>query len=158
MRVISALIKALIVIGLLAGVVFLIGREVMIWQAAADLSNAAKKARDVSKTPSQYYDQCRKKGNSRETLTKTVFQLRFTSPKDYQVEVVCPQFPSDPIIIQQKTLPRFVSKVAGSSGFSLGEYDSNSVTLEVFGRKQTVYVDNYQVKNQAGVISLLHQY
>jgi len=154
MRIVSLIIKALIFIGILAGGSFLIAREVFLLQGVSRLENSVKKTKELTGAPSQYYDQCKKKGNARGTLSQTAFQLRFTSSTEYQVEVVCPQFPSDPIIIKKEILPRFVTKVPGSSGFIWEEYNTHSVSLQIFGRNQTVYTEFGGVKNTIGVTPL----
>jgi len=154
MRVILAIIKGLFFIGLLAGGVFLIAREVLLWQGVTAVSNAANRAVEFYRSPSQYYDQCMKKGNARESLPRTVFQVRFITSKDFQVEVVCPQFPSDPIVLETVTLPKFVVKSAGSSGLIAGEYTTHAVTLAIFGRQQSVWIENQKIKNRIGAMTL----
>lgn len=154
MRVIKFFLKAIVVILILGGGGFLLTREVLLWKAAGDVSNALRRLKLVVGSPVGYYDQCKQKGNSRDSLKKTVFQIRFTSSTEYQIEAVCPQFPSDPIIVDTYTLPRWVTKEAGTSGFVWGEYTSNSVVLAIWDRRQTVYLDNTLVKSRPGSLVL----
>ena len=58
-------------------------------------------------------------------------QLRFTSDTEYLVEILCPGYQFDPVLVMQGELDRYVSKVPGSSGILVGE-DRTGVELAVF--------------------------
>lgn len=62
-------------------------------------------------------------------------QIRFTSSKDYVLEVLCPTFQFAPVVVQEKSLDMFVTKTPGASGIVLGP-DRTGVELVVFERLQ----------------------
>lgn len=59
------------------------------------------------------------------------FQLRFTSDTEYVLEIICPGYEFQPIVLQQGQLDKYVSKVPGSSGIVLGE-GRTGIELVVF--------------------------
>jgi hypothetical protein len=84
------------------------------------------------------------KGSSAEFGLVESYQIRFTNDTEYVVELVCRGFRLDPINVSEGKLPPFVKKVPGTGGLIWGQQPSG-VVLEVFGRQQTVLVDNEQL-------------
>lgn len=62
---------------------------------------------------------------------ESILQLRFTSSKDYVLEVICPEFSFDPIEISSHTLSPYITKKPGTSGIVLNQGRS-AVELAVF--------------------------
>lgn len=65
--------------------------------------------------------------------TSPITQLRFTSSTEYVLEVVCQDFSFEPVVVGSGTLPQFVTKIPGTSGFVYGDATISGVGLEVFG-------------------------
>lgn len=73
-------------------------------------------------------------------------QIRFTSTKEYNLEVVCVDFIASPIIISSKKLPPLLYKKSFSSGFTIGDQEVPSlIELSVLGRKLFVYTDGQEI-------------
>ena len=75
------------------------------------------------------------------TITEQVYaleaiQLRFINDHDYNVEVVCVQRESDPIVLRSNALPFMVKKVQGSSGliFPYNKAASTFIEVSLYGR------------------------
>lgn len=144
MRVIKFILSSVLAILLLFGVIFLLFREVMLLAATSQIKGSLKTLRQIERDPTKYYYECRDKGGDEEDAVPEIFQLRFINDTDYQSEVICRQFPLDPIIIDSKKLPMFASKIKGSSGLIWGEAES-SLGIEVLGRRSSVIVKEEKI-------------
>ena len=70
-------------------------------------------------------------------------QIRFTSSKEYNLEVVCADFIASPILIASKKLPPLLSKESFSSGFIIDERKLPfSMELHALGRHIYLYVED----------------
>lgn len=145
MRIIKFLLSGLLIIGVLGGFVFFIGREVLLLLGVSELKQSVSALRQISTNAGTYYQECRRKGAADGPDVLGSIQLRFLSEKQYVVEVVCSQFQLDPIVITTKELPFLVTKQSGQSGIIWGEALSG-IALEVFGRSTAVWVENSEVK------------
>lgn len=123
-------------------------RELLLFAASQQV---AQDARLVSQT-SRWKEQVN--GCSGGLVTETPydgFQLRFTSPTTYNMEVHC--LSAAPAVWQNKQLPYGVTKTTGSAGFY---YDfvnktlSGELTLELWGQKRLVYVDGEKTGHNWG--------
>jgi len=141
MRVINFLFSALLIIILVFVVGFLIFRETMLLVASSQIKGALKALRQIERNPTDYYYKCREKGGDEAEAVPELFQLKFIDNKNYQLEIICRQFPFDPIIVSQRQLPLMVNKVKGGSGLIWGNAESN-LGLEILGRKTLVTVKN----------------
>ena len=139
MRVLKFLFSAIITLGILAVVGGIIGREVLLRMGSGQVRQSLAILRTANREAGQYLSQCRQKGGN-ELSGGLTLQLRFVDSRTYLLEAICPQFTLEPILIEQKTLPPFVTKIAGSTGVVLGE-DHSQVILETFGRKTTISVE-----------------
>jgi len=80
-----------------------------------------------------YYNQCQDLNRQYGLESNsTLFQLRFLNYQEYVLETVCQALPDRPNEIGRGSLPEFVSKVPGSSGFTLNK-ETTQVRLEVLG-------------------------
>jgi hypothetical protein len=75
-------------------------------------------------------------------------QLRFTSPTAYVAEVICDQFPTDPILVKRGKLPLFVNKTPGYSGIIWG-VEPSGIELELWGRYRTIGVIDHETRSSA---------
>lgn len=120
-----------IILVLLSLVVFLVGREILLSMSTSQIRNAIASLREA-RNAGGYVAQCLNKGSifiEGEELVR--YQLRFTSPSSYVLEVICDQFSFDPIELSRDDLPPFITKKKGSSGISLDE-NAGGVRLETF--------------------------
>lgn len=148
MRVLKGLFISLLLIGFVAGGAFLLGRELLLLYATSQVKGAVKSLKTAAANPEQYYYQCQEKGGTPTQAIPSVFQLRFTSDTDYQLEVICQQFPTDPIILSQRQLPLLVHKSPGNSGVIWGAAESR-LNLQLLGRKTAVLVQDKQLSTTA---------
>jgi hypothetical protein len=145
MRILKFLLSSAIVIALVVAVVGLIAREALLIWATSKVSSSLSELHALSKNSGDYNRQCRLKGSPSTTKAVTGLQLRFTSPTEYVTEVICEQFPLDPIQIRSEKLPFFVHKNAGSSGIIWGK-DLSGVEIEIVGRRKVVQVNNEDIE------------
>ena len=134
MRVIKVFIISIISILILIASFIFVGREFFLVLANSSLKSAYK---TISKG---YSSNCYQKfGESQDYWT----QIRFTSDKDYNLEVVCEDFDQQPILIEAKKLPSFVRKSSKTSGLMLkSDNYPTYVELSSFGRTITVYIED----------------
>lgn len=101
----------LVGLGIVLGVGMLMAREYILWQGIksmrADLRSLARLTSATS---------CAKEFGAVGSGEQPYRQLRFTSDRDYTLELVCPRFPDQPLAQEQRTLARFISKMPGSAG------------------------------------------
>lgn len=155
MRIISFLITSIILIAVLAAGIGLAGREVLVMLGASTVRSSLTVLQKLSRDNLQFARQCREKGgNNPDIPTIGALQLRFIDGRNFVLEVVCNQFQSDPIVIENYSLPPLVMKSAGSSGIIWGA-DRSAIQLESFGRKQVIGVENNEIKSfAAGSVDL----
>jgi hypothetical protein len=139
MRIIKFLLSMILLIAFLSGLAFLGFREIILFVADSQIKGALKTLRQIKTDPNAYYYKCREKGGDEDEAVPEVFQLRFTSNSDYQLEVICRQFPFDPIVVDQRKLPFLINKSQGSSGLVWGK-DKSALGLEIWGRKSAIVV------------------
>lgn len=144
MRILKFMSAALFIALIIGGIGFLIARESMLIYAVAQIRTSISILKQIEKNPKAYALQCRQMGVSVETDVIDKLQLRFVSPTEYVVEVVCAQFSLDPIVIERRSLPKFVLKLPGSSGIIWGNSPS-ALGISVFGRKRAVVVENKEI-------------
>lgn len=144
MRIVKFIGKSLVWIGIISILGFLVGREVLLSLGVSQLKSSlsALKSMEVKKT---YFSQCQAKGvGILQESSGAVLQIRFTSPTEYRVEILCSEFSFDPIIVEQESLPFLVKKENKSGGIIWGEALSG-VTLELWGRKKTIGVSERSI-------------
>ena len=151
MRVLSLLIKLFSLLFVLVVVVFLIGREVVLSMGVSNIKDSVLTLRDHQKR-STYYDVCNRKGSQViEGFEFVTYQLRFTSSTEYVLEAVCAQLEFDPVLIEKKSLPRFVSKVPGASGFLMSRDKVTGIELEAFGEIEKMLDLSFPISKQKTV-------
>lgn len=144
MRIIKFLFSGLIITLIVGVVTFFIARESLLVWTLADLRTSLSTLRQIEKNPRAYALECRQKGTTVETDVIDKLQLRFISPTEYVLEVVCTQFSLDPIVLQTKELPRFVTKLPGNTGIIWGDSPS-AIGLSVFGRSRAIIVEKEEI-------------
>ena len=133
MRIIRFFSSTLIFIIFLLLIGIFFGREVLLIMATSDLKRAANSLLSKSHLVNCY------DGFSRSPSAWG--QLRFIDEKNYVLETVCSDFPKRPILIESKSLPVFVKKVDGASGFifNLQKPHASQISLNSLGKEQTIY-------------------
>lgn len=144
MRIIKFLFSGFVVTAIVALVAFFIARESLLVWALADLKTSISVLRQIEKNPRAYALECRQKGTTVETDVIDKLQLRFISPTEYVLEVVCTQFSLDPIILQTKQLPQFVTKLPGNTGLIWGDSPS-AIGISVLGRSRAIIIEQKEV-------------
>src|SRR5258708_13171306 len=119
MRILKFLFGSLIAIGLVTAVVALAAREVLLLLATSKVQSSLSQLQFYSKNPLNYNVQCKEKGSLNTFTPIQNFQLRFTDSTTYVTEVICDQFPMDPIVIEKQSLPPFVQKAPAIAGIVL---------------------------------------
>jgi hypothetical protein len=132
MRVLSWLIKISITLLIVAVIGFLVSREILLSVGVSKLSQSVQTLRNHHKRGT-YYDVCTRKGSQViEGSDFVTYQIRFTSSSEYVLEAVCSQLEFDPILIEKQSLPRFVTKIPGQSGFIFSRELVTGVDLGAF--------------------------
>jgi len=148
MRILKFLFTSFIVLLLLAGASFLIAREALLFWSTIKINNTLNTLLYIQHNQTNYIKQCKLKGNTGTTKVLSRLQLRFISPQNYVAEVICDQFPNDPIVIEQNSLPPFVQKVVGYSGVIWGTQPSG-VQFELWGRQSNTGVINEDIQSSS---------
>ena len=134
MRILKFFFFALIWIVVVSAAAFFLGREIILILGAgalkSDYNSLLKKS---------YASVCTDKYSySQDYFT----QIRFTSDKEYNLEVICADFTSSPILLESKKLPPLLFKESFGSGFTLDERELPFfVKLSVLGRSIYVYAE-----------------
>lgn len=147
MRVIKFLFSSFLVLAVIAGGAFLITREVLLQWALSTVRQSLGVLRQDSVHAGAFFLDCQKKGGvvSDTQPLISAFQLRFTSSTEYVLEVVCAQFPSDPILVSSHQLPMFVTKIPGQAGILWGN-ERSGIGLQVWGRSRAILASDREVQ------------
>ncbi len=134
MRIIKYLLTFFALILLLGVGSFFIAREVFLFWGSTTVIESLKELKSAS-ISNTYELECARRGGGTAPVSSgsnVVTQLRFLSSTEYVLEAVCDQFPQSPILIRQQTLPMFITKVPGTSGFIWREFHQSGIELAVF--------------------------
>lgn len=146
MRILSFVLRSVLILGAVAVIGGLVAREVLLIWAAAQLQTDLQSVRQALKD-GEYAKQCVAKGATVvEGEQVAVAQVRFNDATHYDVEIICARYQLEPNILKSATLPPFVRKLPGSSGVTVGTAYSG-VVLSIFGRQQVVSVEDEAVKS-----------
>lgn len=151
MRTLQSFISYLTLILLVGGLSYLIGREVLLIKAGADLQNLVAQMERIDRSRGEYEFKCRQKGGASATDVIQAIQIRFLDSNEYVMEVVCQFFASDPIIVTKKKLPIYVTKVPGESGIIWDVTGRSGISLEALGTYRTLIVDGVDVSFRRGL-------
>jgi len=136
MRIIKAILKSLIVLGIIGLIVGLIGREVLLFFALRQVKSSLKHITNIDRDQ-VYAAQCMSKGSTQDVTGKVHHsQLRFIDDSQYVTEVICNGFDFSPIEIDQVKLMPLVERQSGHSGLMLGL--DTAVNVECVGRTAAV--------------------
>ncbi len=134
MRVLKLLFSALVIFLVLTLIAFFITREALLYLGTSRIKSSLREL-SLARNKGSFVSQCKQLGSTYTAGEDIVsYQLRFLSSQEFVLEAVCNQFPLDPITIKRVSLPQFVSKVPGTSGFKLN-YSQNGVELQVFAQE-----------------------
>ncbi len=145
MRIIKFLLISTLIMTIVGGVGFLILREAMLIWGMSHLRTSVGKMRNISVNVAPYVKECQKRGET--DLSQNVIdriQLRFTTNRDYQLEVVCRQFQLDPMVVDAYSLPPLLTKAAGTSGL-IWNQPLSSITLSIWGRQRSLILEETDV-------------
>lgn len=138
MRILRFFLFSFLGILVLGGLAFFFGREILLLWGSNMLQAD--------------YNSLQKKGYGQECVEKFAYnqeywtQLRFTSNKEYNLEVVCADFLASPIVLESRKLPPLLFKTSFGSGFILDERELPSfVELNALGRKISIYKDGQKI-------------
>jgi len=150
MRIIRLLLSLLLTGALLGGIGFFVGREILLATAVAQVQDIANEMVKAT-SRQQYWQECVSfaAANSNLSEVKSV-ELAFTSDTEYQLQVICPQFTFEPVVVDFYTLPQYVTKKPGSGGLVAGEKTISLVTLGIWGRERSIFIQNQKVASGFG--------
>lgn len=134
MRILKFFFTSLIGALGLGVILFFFGREIVLVVGGAMLKSDFNSLLDQS-----FASECVQQfGYAQESYN----QIRFLSPRNYNLEVVCADFVDTPIKISEKQLPLLVNKTSATTGFILSSDDApNFIQLHALGRTMWVYTD-----------------
>lgn len=170
MRVIRYLLTAFFSLAIIGIVGFFLVREGSLIYGARRLDSSLDvlrlfAARDAART------ECTELAGGDLGLESEVkYQLRFLNSQDYILEAVCPLNQSNPIELGDNSLPNFVTKTPGKSGFVWAEGVNTGIQITAFSglaelidsmvdadtslitRSRNIVVEDQQVKTTAEVL------
>lgn len=134
MRILRLIISAFIFFAVIIIGGFYLTREILLFLGETNIKNSLKEM-VLAKNSGSYGSQCNELG-SRAVGNESIvsYQLRFISSSDYLVEAVCEGFQYNPILIKQESLPQFVTKVPGTSGFNYS-LEQSGIKIETFANE-----------------------
>lgn len=141
MRILRFFFTSVLQVAVVGLIVFLAGREILLVVAVSDLKSGHQRLAAKS-----FGQECvREFGYSQEFWT----QLRFVSPRQYQLEVVCADFVAQPVLLERKNLPAFVHKADIGSGFIIDERKlPYLLRLTALGRSVYVFSEENKLYSQ----------
>lgn len=137
MRILAILAKTFGVIAFILAVLFFGGREVLLVMARFQIDGEVEKVRAGAKVNNAYAVLCTQTFTiAEQAYALSAVQVRFINDQEYNVEVVCVNRESDPIVLRSGSLPPLVRKSAGSSGviFVYNQPINTFVELSIYGR------------------------
>ena len=151
MRTLKFFLRFAIIIVTLGVTGFFAGREILLFAATTQLKNDLKNMGVLSYRESEYSVSCKQKGGRNEVGSAVShLQLRFSSPSEYVVEVICQYFSNDPIILKSVKLPWMVTKVPGESGAIWDPDGISGFQIGILNRYATILLDGEQIVVQQG--------
>jgi hypothetical protein len=153
MRIVTLFLKYSIALAIFLLVVGVIVREGLLFWGTAQLKDALRTTEITGRVDEEYDRQCRQIGGGKSGGGLERVQLRFLDDTHYVVEVICQFFTNAPITVGEYTLPMFVKKYPGSSGFIWDSTQKNAVTLEVYMRRNTVMLEQGKISLVQGVLN-----
>jgi hypothetical protein len=135
MRVFKIFLISLLVLAVVLAGAFFVGREVLLGVTSSILSAASKQLEGK-----KYAGRCLERfGTEQDSFT----QLRFLDEKNFQLELVCEDFVSQPIVLETGNLAPFVKKTSLTSGLIFQEDALPSyVEFSALGRNFSAYVED----------------
>lgn len=138
MRILKFFFLALVWILVISFVVFFLGREIILFFGAGILKND--------------YNILLRKSYAKLCIDQFSYgqdylaQIRFTSNREYNLEVVCADFSSSPILLEKRKLLPLLFKKSFGSGFIIDERKLPfSIELETLGRSINVYAEDENI-------------
>ena len=139
MRVIKIFFLSLLAIILLGVVFVLAGREIFLLRASSDLKRAYNYLRKNTSL-----DDCQ---DGFAISSSAWGQIRFKNETEYNLEAVCSDFTSKPVLKKEQKLPVFVKKIAGGSGFEfIEDQEPQYITLSSLGRSLHLYLEDGEMR------------
>ncbi len=143
MRIAGFFIRTLFTLGILAALVYFLGGQ--LWMAIG-LRGFLAEMRDLQTAKlntASYAKQCQNAPGSSSLSVPLAVQLRFIDESQYAIELRCTLIEESPVHLSKGTLPLFVTKVAGASGFyiDLKSPTTSTITLKSFAATKTFTLD-----------------
>lgn len=138
MRILKFFFLALIWILVIGSLVFFVGREIILFLGVNAITSDY-----IALSRKNYGKWCVDQFAYGQDYST---QIRFTSDKEYNLEVVCADFVASPILIEKKKLFPLLIKKSFGSGFVIDERKLPFVVeLNVLGRSARVYAEDSQI-------------
>lgn len=123
------MLSALLLVVIISG--FLLVREYFLYQGVKEFKRSVVTLNQEGQTAVAECNQRAESVAVSSGINDTILQLRFTSNKDYVLEVICAEFAFDPIEIGSYSLNPYITKKPGTSGIVLNQ-GLSAVELAVF--------------------------
>lgn len=152
MRILSLMIRSVILLLIVAGIAFLIGREVLLALGMTKMREALSSARVLRIAPGTIAPQCQTSAltDPTQAIVEQV-QLTFISDTVFELQLLCRSSLRQPVMISQFELPPFVKKIPGTSGLIWGP-GTTGVTLEVWGRHRSLILEDQKAVFENGFL------
>ena len=155
MRIIRFLLTSVIAVALIAGVFFLLIREVLLFVATSQVrSSLTVVKRSTNLIPGTPAPECQSGGVIQGSSLVTIYavQLAFQNDRDFRWELVCDSPLREPVILAEFTLPPLVQKVPGSSGL-LWREPYSTFAVEIWGRQRSYILQDRELSVVNGVVA-----
>lgn len=138
MRILKFLFFSLIGLIFLAFLVFFFGREIFLAWGISQIKSDYNYL-----LTGNFASQCSEQFSYSQDYST---QIRFTSEKEYNLEILCADFTSTPIVLASKKLPPLLYKKSFATGFFIGNNSSPTfIKLVIFDRSSLLYTDDNKI-------------
>lgn len=123
-----------LILGIASIVTFFVAREALLYLGSKQIKDELL-ALTLADSRGDYVLECQKKGSNIANSQKIAkIQMKFISSTEYIKEVICSGFTFSPVTIGDGVLMNFISKVPGTSGYTIDQA-SNGIEITVFAEE-----------------------
>ncbi len=155
MRILRFFITSLLITALLAGTVFVIAREALLFLATNQVKSSITTIARTNYLPGVPHIDCQTQGKITSDMTLInvyAVQLGFSDDQHFTWEVICDSPLREPKVLADYVLPPFVYKIAGSGGL-VWRQPYSAFTLEVWGRRRSFILENQSLRVTEGSLT-----
>lgn len=152
MRILRYLLISIAIIVSVSVLTFFVAREALLTWSVWGVKDALGDLQAAAVNPVTHSDKCTQFRVSNAQLARVQsVELTFVNDRKYQLQIVCEDYAYQPVVLKQYELGPLVTKVPGSAGFVWSETIPTMVSVQLWGRTQTITLNNGKVTVTQGL-------